>query len=148
MILIEIPETLPFTLEPSLIEQAAQITLQAAEAPSDADLTVVLTHDAQIHQLNQRFLGIDAPTDVLSFPAGEVDPDTNRPYLGDVIISVERARAQSLTHPLEDELRLLVVHGVLHLLGHDHAEQAEKAAMWDIQRQVLRSLGCEGVMPE
>jgi probable rRNA maturation factor len=148
MILIEIPETLPFTLEPSLIEQAAQITLLAAGAPSDADLTVVLTHDAQIHQLNQQFLGIDAPTDVLSFPAGEVDPDTNRPYLGDVIISVERARAQSLTHPLEDELRLLVVHGVLHLLGHDNAEQAEKETMWDIQRQILRSLGCEGVMPE
>ncbi len=148
MILIEIPETLPFTLEPSLIEQAAKITMQAAGAPTNADLTIVLTHDSQLQQLNEQFLGIDAPTDVLSFPAGEVDPDTNRPYLGDVIISVERAQAQSLTHPLEDELRLLVVHGVLHLLGHDHTDQAQKAAMWDIQREVLRSLGCEGVMPE
>jgi probable rRNA maturation factor len=148
MILIEIPETLPFTLEPSFIEQAVQSALQIAGAPTSADLTVVLTHDAQLHQLNQQFLGIDAPTDVLSFPAGEVDPDTDRPYLGDVIISVERAQAQSLSHPLEDELRLLVVHGVLHLLGYDHAEEAEKTAMWDIQRQVLHTLGCERVMPD
>jgi probable rRNA maturation factor len=147
MIQVDIPETLPITLEPSLIEQAAQAALRAAGAPADADLTVVLAHDEQLQQLNLQFLGIDAPTDVLSFPAGEVDPDTTRPYLGDVIISVARAQAQSLTHPVEDELRLLVVHGVLHLLGHDHAEQVEKATMWALQRQALRSLGCEAVMP-
>lgn len=148
MILIEIPETLPITLDLSFIEQAAQATLQAAEARPNADLTIVLTQDVQLRQLNQQFLGIDAPTDVLSFPAGEVDPDTDRPYLGDVLISVERAQAQSLTHSLEDELRLLVAHGVLHLVGYDHAEEAGKAIMWDIQREILRSLGCEKIMPE
>jgi probable rRNA maturation factor len=148
MILIEIPETLPITLDPSFIEQAAQATLQAAGARPNADLTIVLTQDVQLRQLNQQFLGIDAPTDVLSFPAGEVDPDTDRPYMGDVLISVERAQAQSLTHSLEDELRLLVTHGVLHLVGYDHAEEAGKTIMWDIQREILRSLGCEKIMPE
>lgn len=146
MILIEIPETLPISLEPSFIEQAATTALQIGAAPANADLTIVLTTDLHLQQLNQQFLGIDAPTDVLAFPAGDVDPDTDRPYLGDVLISVQRA--QALDHPLDDELRLLVVHGILHLLGHDHAEEAQKGIMWDIQRKVLRQLGCETVMPD
>jgi probable rRNA maturation factor len=148
MILIEIPETLPISIDPAVVEAAAQASLQACNAPTHADLTIVLADDAQIHQLNRQFLDIDAPTDVLSFPAGDVDPDTDRPYLGDVVISIERAQAQAQNHTLEDELRLLVVHGVLHLLGYDHAEQAEKEAMWGIQREVLRQLGCEDIMPE
>ena len=148
MILIEIPETLPISIDPAFIEEAARVSLQAGGAHHNADLTIVLTEDAQLHQLNLQFLGLDTPTDVLSFPAGAVDPDTDRPYLGDVIISVERAQVQALDHPLEDELRLLVVHGVLHLLGHDHAEQAEKETMWRIQHEVLRNLGCADIMPE
>ena len=148
MILIEIPDILPISIDPVFIEEAARASLQADGALLSADLTIVLADDAQLHQLNLQFLGIDAPTDVLSFPAGEVDPDTDRPYLGDVIISVERAQAQAGDHPLEDELRLLVVHGVLHLLGHDHAVQGEKEAMWRIQREVLQQLGCESIMPE
>ncbi len=148
MILIEIPETLPITIEPSIIEQAAAAALKISDAPANADLTIVLTTDLHLQQLNGQFLGNDAPTDVLAFPAGDIDPDTDRPYIGDVVISVQRAQAQALNHPLDDELRLLVVHGVLHLLGHDHAEEAQKAAMWDVQRRVLRLLGCEIVMPE
>jgi probable rRNA maturation factor len=148
MILIELSESLPTSLDPTFIEQAAAAALQAAGASAIADITIVLTNDAQLHQLNLQFLGIDAPTDVLSFPAGEVDPDTDRPYLGDVLISIERAQAQALTQSLQDELRLLVVHGVLHLLGHDHADPAEKAAMWQLQREALCNLGCEGVMPD
>lgn len=148
MILIEIPETLPVTIDPASLEASAQVTLQAASAPVQADLTIVLGDDVQLSQLNRQFLGIDAPTDVLSFPAGEVDPDTDRPYLGDVIISAERAQAQAVSHSLEDELRLLVVHGVLHLLGYDHAEQADKEKMWGLQREILQRLGCERIMPE
>ena len=148
MILIEIPENLPISLNPEFMEEAARRTLDASGTPINADLTIVLADDAQLRQLNQQFLGIDAPTDVLSFPAGEVDPDTDRPYLGDVIISIERAQSQAGEHTLEDELRLLVVHGVLHLLGHDHAEQVEKDAMWQVQREVLLQLGCESIMPD
>ena len=148
MILIEIPETLPISLDPSFIEQAATAVLKIGGAPANADLSIVLTTDLHLQQLNQQFLGTDAPTDVLAFPAGDVDPDTDRPYLGDVIISVQRAQAQALDHPLEDELRLLVVHGVLHLLGHDHTEEGQKTIMWGVQREVLHQLGCEIVMPE
>ena len=76
------------------------------------------------------YLGIDGPTDVLSFPASEMDPETGVHYIGDILISIPRAQAQAdaAGHPLEAEVQLLVVHGVLHLLGHDHAQAEEKAA--------------------
>ena len=104
---------------------------------------MVLTGDAQIQALDRDFLGKNAPTDVLSFPACETDPETGRRYLGDIIISVPRAEAQSMAagHPLEAELSLLVVHGVLHLLGHDHAGVVEKKRMWAAQKEALTRLG-------
>ncbi len=126
----------------ALIEQAARVTLDLA-AVSDADLTVVLTGDEDIRALNREFLSVDAPTDVLSFPADETDPETGRRYLGDIIISLPRAAEQASArgHSLEAEVQLLTVHGVLHLLGHDHAEPEEKARMWGMQAQVLERLG-------
>lgn len=127
------------------LEQAALATLQQQGETEEMDLSLVLEDDAQLHQLNKEFLGIDAPTDVLSFPSGEeeVDPETGRFYLGDVVISYPRALEQSAAagHAVMDELRLLVVHGVLHLLGHDHAEPEEKARMWSAQNEILRGLG-------
>jgi probable rRNA maturation factor len=86
---------------------------------------------------------VDAPTDVLSFPASEEDPETGASYLGDILISIPRAAQQALAggHPLEAEVQLLVVHGVLHLLGHDRAEAEEKALMWNEQAKGLERLG-------
>jgi probable rRNA maturation factor len=93
--------------------------------------------------LNRSYLGIDAPTDVLAFPASELDPETGRRYLGDVLLSLPRAerQAKDAGHGLEAELQLLVVHGVLHLLGYDHASPDEKARMWAAQAEVLGRLG-------
>ena len=127
---------------PEILVRAANATLLQQSAP-DADLTLVLTGDAQIQSLDRDFLGKDAPTDVLSFPASETDPETGRRYLGDIIISVPRAEAQSIAagHSLKAELSLLVVHGVLHLLGHDHARVEEKARMWAAQSEALTRLG-------
>jgi probable rRNA maturation factor len=139
MIFLESSLDLPFDLH--LLEQAAlaALTHQSAEG----DLTIVLADDEQLHRLNRDFLGIDAPTDVLSFPASETDPETGARYLGDILLSIPRAdaQAQAAGHPLVDEARLLVVHGVLHLLGHDHAEADEKAKMWKAQAEVLEWLG-------
>ena len=139
MINIESSLEPPFNLD--LLEQAAlaALTHQAAEG----DLTIVLADDEDLHRLNRDFLGIDAPTDVLSFPASETDPETGAAYLGDIILSIPRAdaQAQAAGHPLVDEARLLVIHGVLHLLGHDHAEPDEKAKMWKAQGEILASLG-------
>lgn len=125
-----------------LLRRAARQTLAFAGAPAQAELTLVIGDDALLQQLNCQYRGIDAPTDVLSFPSGEIDPETQATYLGDVIISMPRAQAQSTDHALRDELQLLVVHGVLHLLGHDHGEAAEKACMQAAQDAILQQLGC------
>lgn len=142
MINIEIISDFRRVFMPDILERAAKIALLQQSAP-DVDLTLVLTGDTQIQVLDRDFLGKDAPTDVLSFPACETDPETGRRYLGDIIISVPRAEAQSIAagHSLEAELSLLVVHGVLHLLGHDHAGAEEKARMWAAQSEVLTRLG-------
>jgi probable rRNA maturation factor len=132
-----------------IMEEAARATLNLARAP-DGDLTLVLTGDTEIQALNRDFLGKDVPTDVLSFPAEEADPESGKPYLGDVIISLPRAAetAKAHGHDQAAEVQLLVVHGVLHLLGHDHARQADKKRMWEIQTQVLASLGLKDLKIE
>lgn len=124
-----------------LLERAALTTLTNQEA--QGDITIVLTDDAQLQQLNRDFLGSDAPTDVLSFPALETDPETGRRYLGDILISVPRAddQAGAAGHALEEEVRLLIVHGTLHLLGHDHADADDKTKMWAAQAEVLARIG-------
>ena len=140
MIHIEINPALKSTPVPDLLERAAQAALTHQSA--DGDLTIVLTNDAQLQELNRDYLGIDVPTDVLSFPASETDPETGRPYLGDILISVPRAAKQAETagHALEAEIQLLTVHGTLHLLEHDHAEVEEKARMWKAQAEILEGL--------
>ena len=144
MVIVE-TQVEPIPVPAGLVEAAARETLlQQATA---GELTVVLSTDEQLRQLNHQYLGIDASTDVLSFPAAESDPDTGATYLGDVIISVPQAAAQARAHghPLESEVQLLVVHGVLHLLGHDHAATEEKVRMWSAQAEVLKRLGLQHI---
>jgi probable rRNA maturation factor len=93
-----------------------------------SSLCLRLTGDAELRDLNGRFLGVDAPTDVLAFPG-----DAQR--VGDVAISVERALAQSADGPAE--LRLLAVHGLLHCLGHDHGDPEPAARMTAATRALL-----------
>jgi probable rRNA maturation factor len=126
------------------LRQVALATLCHQGVEGTAELTVVVTGDEALRRLNRTYRGVDAPTDVLSFGhAGEetfvVAPDVPR-YLGDVLISFPRAETQAVQagHPVEAELRLLTVHGVLHLLGHDHAEAGEKAVMWAAQEEILK----------
>jgi probable rRNA maturation factor len=126
-----------------LLERAARTALEHETQSLDSDLSIILTDDARLHELNLNYLGIDAPTDVLSFPASETDPETGARYIGDILISIPRAQAQAdaAGHPLEAEVQLLVVHGVLHLIGHDHAEAEDKARMWKVQTEILKQLG-------
>jgi probable rRNA maturation factor len=132
-----------FSFPEPLLERAAQAALEHESQPLDSEMSIVLTNEARLHELNLNYLGIDAPTDVLSFPASETDPETGARYIGDILISIPRAQAQANAagHPLESEVQLLVVHGVLHLLGHDHAEAEEKARMWKAQAEILADLG-------
>ena len=143
MIYIEVNPSLKEPPPQEALVRAARAALAYQSAPPQADLTIVLSDDAQLRELNRAYRGVDAPTDVLSFPAGETDPETGAPYLGDVLISVPRAAEQAAAagHSLADELQLLVVHGILHLLGHDHAGTEDKARMWAMQAQILGGLG-------
>jgi len=126
-----------------LLERAAKIALEHEAQSLESDLSIILTDDARLHELNLNYLGVDAPTDVLSFPASETDPETGARYIGDILISIPRAQSQADArgHPLEAEVQLLVVHGVLHLIGHDHAEAEDKARMWKAQTEILKQLG-------
>lgn len=147
MITIETIDHLSPLISPEVVEQAARAALEHQAAPANAEVTVLLSNDVQLRELNLQWMGINAPTDVLSFPANETDPETGAPYLGDVVISVETAQRQAARagHSVEAEVQLLTVHGLLHLLGHDHAEPEEKARMWAAQSEILARLGLGGI---
>ncbi len=135
---------------------AALATLKHQGVVSPCELTIVVSDDASLQALNARFRGINQPTDVLSF-----SDDTRGPfavigavgefprYLGDIVISLPTAQRQALEAgcTLTQELQLLIVHGVLHLLGHDHAEVADKTRMWQAQAEILALLGVEAPLP-
>ena len=144
MITIESKYDFPSTL----IERAVNAALTHQKKSLDVNLSVVLTDNRRLHKLNRDYLGVDAPTDVLSFPASESDPETGARYIGDILISVPYATkgAKQAGNSLEAELQLLVVHGVLHLLGHDHAKPKEKSKMWKAQAQILTQLGLGDVV--
>ena len=123
MINLEIEAGYRAQADSQIVANAAEHALRHQAAPAEASLTIVITGDEQLRALNEQFRGINAPTDVLSFPADFTDPEDNSLYLGDILISYPRAAAQAAEagHSAGNELQLLVVHGVLHLLGYDHA---------------------------
>lgn len=114
--------------------------LAEEEPPPADDMSVCLVSDGPMRELNRRFRGRDASTDVLSFP-GDDEPDPEgRRYLGDLVISIPAAERQAREggHSLARELRMLLIHGYLHLLGHDH--ERDDGAMLRLQRRLVRRL--------
>ncbi|MCC6216172.1 MAG: rRNA maturation RNase YbeY [Polyangiaceae bacterium] len=106
-----------------------------------AELSVTLVDDPRIRELNQRFRGKDRPTDVLSWPMDDAGPEGAPRLLGDVVISLDTAdrQARGRRRPLLDEVRFLLAHGLLHLVGHDHAEPEEKRRMVRETRRLVRA---------
>jgi probable rRNA maturation factor len=149
-VFIEINDPFSALLDQQLIQQTVELVLRSENISDAVGLSVVISDDNQLHNLNRQFRGIDAPTDVLSFPADQLDPESGERYLGDVIISYPRAKSnctlehqdiEPTTQRVQEEVLLLVVHGVLHLLGYDHHTENEKAVMWAKQADILRQLG-------
>jgi probable rRNA maturation factor len=108
---------------------------------SKVELSIALVSDAQIKRLNKLYRNKDKPTDVLSFPIGEKVEDWL--ILGDIVISVDTAKrqAQELGHSLEEELKRLLVHGLVHLLGYDHELGGEEEKkFFELEEFVLREL--------
>ncbi|MBT3314696.1 MAG: rRNA maturation RNase YbeY [Anaerolineae bacterium] len=147
MIEISYSPALEKKFDERLIKSTILTALENQAAPKDATLSILLTDDEQIRSLNRDYRGFDAPTDVLSFEVHERDPETGSLYLGEIIVSMPYAAKQALQndHPLEAEIQLLVVHGILHLLGHDHAENEEKTIMWAAQAKILSKLGLSNI---
>lgn len=124
---------------PDRMRAAAMRVIQILEdVPERVELTLLITDDAALHTLNKSYRDIDKPTDVLSFESDLVLPDGTH-YLGDIAISLETAAKQAAERnkSLRDELLLLTVHGVLHLMGYDHADPQGEAEMWALQAKIL-----------
>ena len=118
--------------------EAAEATLIHQGVDKPTSLTILLTDDARLRQLNNDFLGYDEPTDVLSFPAGEIWPGVES-YLGDIAVSIPRAQlqAEAAGHSPDEEVTLLVVHGLLHLLDFDHVSEEQRSLMSAVQSGIL-----------
>ncbi|MEC0306188.1 rRNA maturation RNase YbeY [Paenibacillus lautus] len=149
-----------FQISEELIALLEVILQKAGEAEgvTDGEVDLTFVDDEQIHELNREYRGIDRPTDVLSFAMNEITNDELEiiyelqegeelesvpDVLGDIIISVPRAKLQSeeYGHSLERELGFLFVHGFLHLLGYDHQDEASEAEMMGKQEAVLAEVG-------
>ncbi|MBQ4578814.1 MAG: rRNA maturation RNase YbeY [Clostridia bacterium] len=140
-----------------LIRLAAKAAFARFDYPFDGQVTVTITDNEGIRAFNKEFRNIDAPTDVLSFPLNDfyrgvpdaemgelIDPVTHDVPLGDMIISVERAREQAAEfgHGIARECAYLTVHSMLHLVGYDHVDEGEeKAAMRQKEEEILAVLG-------
>jgi probable rRNA maturation factor len=148
MITVQVKRSVKLSIAKSTLINAAQVALELTDHSNKSDLSIVLGSDTLLHDLNRQYRGVDDTTDVLSFPSGEIDPDTSDLYLGDVIISLSQAQKQAAAenHSLQDELQLLVVHGVLHLVGYDHMKNAEKKDMQIAQDNVLKALNLDFVI--
>ena len=144
MIDLQIAESLESKVTSDALLSAVQAALNYHDPALDVNLTVAVDTDETLHALNLQYRGINAPTDVLSFNADEIDPETGQTYLGDILISYDRALAQAekAGHPVQNELQLLAVHGTLHLLGFDHGQEDEKRRMWTAQAEILERIGC------
>ena len=134
-----------------LLRRAIEATLAYEQYHNDVEVSVTLTDNEGIHALNARFRGVDAPTDVLSFPLFDFEGDMDEPpvdeiesMLGDIVLNLDRARAQAeeFGHSFEREAAFLTVHSMLHLLGYDHElGEQEDADMRARQREIMQAMG-------
>ena len=135
-----------------LLRRAMEQTLDFEQYRNDVQISVTLTDDEGIHELNARFRGVDAPTDVLSFPLFDFEGETDEPpidelgenMLGDIVLNLDRARAQAeeFGHSFEREAAFLTVHSMLHLLGYDHETgEEDEADMRARQSAIMERMG-------
>ncbi|MEH6664204.1 MAG: rRNA maturation RNase YbeY [Brevundimonas sp.] len=123
----------------SVADVEGVVSRAAGQAAPPGDVVILLTDDDTVRDLNARFRGRDKPTNVLSFPA----PENARPHLGDIVLAhgVCAAEARDQGKPFAHHLSHLVIHGVLHLMGHDHELDHEAEAMETRERTLLAALG-------
>lgn len=142
----------PAALASGIDLEGLKATLQTGarllKLPEDSVAVLTLTGDEHLREYNRRYRGLDEPTDVLAFAARDKpsdqrfqSPPGTESWLGDIVISLPRARRQAkqARHSIDAEVRLLAVHGLLHLLGYDHAEPQEEASMTALTNRILEA---------
>jgi len=141
---IEINNESAIEVDEAALQRLAAYAFDIMHVHPDAELAIVLVDEAAMERLHVQWMDEPGPTDVLSFPMDELRPGTEEEpspagLLGDVVLCPQVAQVQAETagHTLMDELLLLTTHGILHLLGFDHAEPAEEREMFGIQRDIL-----------
>jgi probable rRNA maturation factor len=124
----------------SRLNKIANTVLKNAGVPDDSELCISFISDEKMRELNRSYRNIDRTTDVLSFAQGEEGPGYT--LLGDVVISLDTARrhSESYGNTFHEEIKKLIVHGILHLLGHDHKKKKETALMREKEAELLSSV--------
>mgnify|MGYP003351748340 CR=1 FL=1 len=140
---IELTELINSKIQTNRIIEVAEFSLLKMGVHPDSELSISLVDEIEMSSLHMRWLDESGPTDVLSFPMDELKPfsATSGPgMLGDIVLCPEYAipQAERAGHSIQEELELLTVHGVLHLLGFDHREIEEKTVMFSRQDEILR----------
>jgi probable rRNA maturation factor len=146
---IAIKEEFRELIDEGNLRNIVQRVLELEKAPSPCEMSIVITDSKTIHDLNRDYRGIDSPTDVLSFCLANKEEKESSPFilppddtthLGEVIISypqaIEQAAAQK--HPIDRELTILLIHGVLHLLGFDHEQLDDEVKMQTLEKYLLQ----------
>ena len=143
---IEINNESAIEVDEAAIQRLAVYALDAMHVHPDAEIAIVLVDEGAMEQLHVQWMDEPGPTDVLSFPMDELRPGTDDAptpagLLGDIVLcpQVAESQAQAAGHTLMDELILLTTHGLLHLLGFDHAEPEEEREMFGLQRELITS---------
>ena len=147
-------DKLPLTYKMKmLIREAVETTLDFEDFQNHCEVSVTFTDNEGIHELNKKFREVDKPTDVLSFPLFDFEGETDEPpvdeimsNLGDIVISLERAKeqAEEYGHSFEREVAFLCVHSMLHLLGYDHeTSEEDEVEMRSKQTEIMRIMGLE-----
>lgn len=128
---------------PDDIELLISSILILENKPLDKVVTIVFINEDEMKELYKKYYGYAQSTDVLSFEAGEIDPESGKEIMGDIAICYPFVENQAikLGNDLFDEIQLMVVHGMLHLLGYDHMTEDQKSEMWQSQNEILLANG-------
>jgi probable rRNA maturation factor len=141
---IDVLNETDFALDELELVACAKYVMEQMRVHSQADLCLRLVDEAAMETLHVQWMDLPGPTDVMSFPMDELRPgregvDPEEGVLGDIVLcpGVAAKQAREAGHATEEELLLLTTHGILHLLGYDHAEPDEEKEMFELQRQLL-----------
>jgi probable rRNA maturation factor len=143
--MIEINNESAIDVDETVLQRLTDFNLAQLHVSADAEVAIVLVDEGAMEALHVQWMDEPGPTDVLSFPMDELRPGTeDRPtpagLLGDIVLcpQVAESQAQAAGHALMDELILLTTHGLLHLLGYDHAEPEEEREMFGLQKELIQ----------